>query len=307
MPEHPRAARGPLRRAAGRRRPRRHELAPRRRRRSSTSCSDSERPRTCSSTASSRSWSRTSTSTASRPSSWRTPASPTTPTRSSWPPARDGPLESWLEDENEPIAINYTSGTTGRSKGAVYTHRGAYLRAHGVALEIRLGYDSVHLWTLPMFHCNGWCLTWGVTAAGGTHVCLRKVDPERIWELFESEGVTHYSGAPTVHMSIVNHENAHPLEQRVIVPTGGSPPTPTLLAQDARAQPAPDPPLRPDRDLRPRHGLQLAAAVGRAVGRGAGEAALAPGPHLQRLRPRPGRRRGHGRRAARRARRSARS
>lgn len=137
--------------------------------------------------------------------------------------------ESWLEDENEPISINYTSGTTGKAKGAVYTHRGAYLRALGVALEIRLSYDSVHMWTLPMFHCNGWCLTWGVTAAGGVHVCMRKVDPGRIWDLFDSEGITHYSGAPTVHMSIVNHDKAHPLEQRVIVPTGGSPPTPALL------------------------------------------------------------------------------
>jgi fatty-acyl-CoA synthase len=141
----------------------------------------------------------------------------------------DEPPESWLEDENEPISINYTSGTTGKSKGAVYTHRGAYLRAFGVALETRLSYDSVHLWTLPMFHCDGWCLTWGVTAAGATHVCLRKVEPERIWELFDAEGVTHYSGAPTIHNSIVNHESAHPLEQSVVVPTGGSPPTPTLL------------------------------------------------------------------------------
>ena len=141
------------------------------------------------------------------------------------------PPESWLSDENEPIAINYTSGTTGRSKGAVYSHRGAYLRAHGVALETRLGYDSVHLWTLPMFHCNGWCLTWAVTAVAGTHVCLRKVDPKRIWELFEAEGVTHYSGAPTVHITIANHPSAHRLDQRVTVPTGGSPPTPTLLAQ----------------------------------------------------------------------------
>ena len=140
----------------------------------------------------------------------------------------DGP-ESWLEDENEPISINYTSGTTGRAKGATYTHRGAYLRALGAALEIKLGYDSVHLWTLPMFHCNGWCLTWAVTAAGGVHVCLRKVDPDRIWDLFESEGVTHYSGAPTIHMSIVNHDKAHPLEQHVTVPTGGSPPTPAVL------------------------------------------------------------------------------
>ena len=135
----------------------------------------------------------------------------------------------WLEDENEPISINYTSGTTGQSKGAVYTHRGAYLRALGVALEVRLGYDSVHLWTLPMFHCNGWCLTWAVTAAGGVHVCLPRVEPDLIWDLLESEGVTHYSGAPTVHMSIVNHEKAHRLKQRVIVPTGGSPPTPALL------------------------------------------------------------------------------
>ncbi|MFZ0042654.1 MAG: AMP-binding protein, partial [Solirubrobacteraceae bacterium] len=141
----------------------------------------------------------------------------------------DEPPESWLEDENEPISINYTSGTTGKPKGAIYTHRGAYLRAHGVALEIRLGYDSVHLWTLPMFHCNGWCLTWAVTAAGGVHVCLRKVEPDRIWDLFEAEGVTHYSGAPTVHMSIVNHDKAHQLEQRVTVPTGGSPPPPAVL------------------------------------------------------------------------------
>ncbi len=137
--------------------------------------------------------------------------------------------ESWLEDETEPISINYTSGTTGQSKGAVYTHRGAYLRALGAALEVKLGYDSVHLWTLPMFHCNGWCLTWAVTAAGGVHVCLRKVEPGRIWELLDSEGVTHYSGAPTIHMSIVNHERAHTLRQRVTVPTGGSPPTPALL------------------------------------------------------------------------------
>ena len=134
-----------------------------------------------------------------------------------------------VQDESEPISINYTSGTTGKSKGAVYTHRGAYLQAHCVAMEVKLGYDSVRLWTLPMFHCNGWCLTWGVTRAGGVHVCLRKVEPDRIWDLFESEGVTHYSGAPTVHMGIVNHDKAHRLDQHVTVPTGGSPPTPALL------------------------------------------------------------------------------
>ena len=143
----------------------------------------------------------------------------------------DEPPESRLEDENEPISINYTSGTTGKAKGAIYTHRGAYLRALGVALETRLSYDSVHLWTLPMFHCDGWCLTWGVTAAGAMHVCLRKVEPERVWQLFEDQGVTHYSGAPTIHISIVNHESAHPLDRKVIVPTGGSPPSPTLLGR----------------------------------------------------------------------------
>lgn len=139
------------------------------------------------------------------------------------------PIESPIRSEDEPISINYTSGTTGKSKGAIYTHRGAYLRALGVALETKLSYDSVHLWTLPMFHCDGWCLTWGVTAAGATHVCLRRVEPERIWQLFEDERVTHYSGAPTIHISIVDHESAHPLEQRVTVATGGSPPSPTLL------------------------------------------------------------------------------
>src|ERR671932_419881 len=139
------------------------------------------------------------------------------------------PRETYLQDEQDPISINYTSGTTGKSKGAVYTHRGAYLQATGVAHETRLNYESVHLWTLPMFHCNGWCLTWGVTAAAATHVCLRKVVPDLIWDLFDAEGVTHYSGAPTIHMSIVNHEKAHPLEQRVTVPTGGSPPSPALL------------------------------------------------------------------------------
>jgi fatty-acyl-CoA synthase len=142
-----------------------------------------------------------------------------------------GPFEPWHGHEDDPISINYTSGTTGRPKGAVYTHRGAYLRALGAALETRMGAGTVHLWTLPMFHCNGWCMTWAVTAVGGRHVCLRRVDPERIWELFEAEAVTHYSGAPTVHLSLVNHAAAHRLDQHVTVPTGGSPPSPTLLAR----------------------------------------------------------------------------
>src|SRR4051812_33007843 len=155
------------------------------------------------------------------------------------------PRETFLTDETDPISINYTSGTTGRANGAVSTPRAAYLQAKGDANETRRRYESVLLWTLPMFHCNGWCLPWGVTAAAATHVCLRKVVPDLIWDLFDAEGVTHYSGAPTIHMSIVNHEKAHPLEQRVTVPTGGSPPSPALLKRQRQPQPHPIPPHRP--------------------------------------------------------------
>ena len=84
------------------------------------------------------------------------------------------------DDEDQAISINYTSGTTGRPKGAIYHHRGAYLNALGEVIETRLTPESVYLWTLPMFHCNGWCFTWAVTAVGGRHVCLRKVDAGRI-------------------------------------------------------------------------------------------------------------------------------
>jgi fatty-acyl-CoA synthase len=136
-----------------------------------------------------------------------------------------------LEDEDEAIAINYTSGTTGRPKGAVYHHRGAYLNALGEVIETSLTPESVYLWTLPMFHCNGWCFTWAVTAAGGRHICLRKVDPERIWELIDEEGVTHYNGAPTVQASLLDHERAHRLEREVITTVSGSPPTAGLFAR----------------------------------------------------------------------------
>lgn len=136
-------------------------------------------------------------------------------------------MTSELGDEDEPISINYTSGTTGTPKGAVYHYRGAYLNSLGEVIETRLTPESVYLWTLPMFHCNGWCFTWAVTAVGGRHICLRKMEPGRVWELIDSEGVTHYSGAPTVQASILDHKSAHKLDHEIITTVSGSPPTPS--------------------------------------------------------------------------------
>ena len=139
--------------------------------------------------------------------------------------------EPWLEDEYETISINYTSGTTGRPKGVMIHHRGAYLNALGETIETGMTFEARYLWTLPMFHCNGWCFTWGVTALGGTHVCLRRVEPARIWELIDAEGITHYCGAPTVQIGIVNDPKAHPLARPVTCAVAGAPPSPTLLSK----------------------------------------------------------------------------
>ena len=138
-------------------------------------------------------------------------------------------LELWLADEEETISLAYTSGTTGQPKGVMYTHRGAYLNALGNVIETELNAESVFLWTQAMFHCNGWCFPWAVVAAAGTQVCLRKVDPALVWDLFEAYGVTHYNGAPTVHIALANHPAAHRLSHPLTVTTGGAPPTPTLL------------------------------------------------------------------------------
>ncbi len=134
-----------------------------------------------------------------------------------------------LDDEEEPIALNYTSGTTGRPKGVIYTHRGAYLNALGEVIETRLCPESKYLWTLPMFHCNGWCFTWAVTAVGGTHICLRKTDPGLIWELILREGVTHFNGAPTLQINLLEHPKATVVPEPVTVTIAGAPPSPTLL------------------------------------------------------------------------------
>ena len=130
------------------------------------------------------------------------------------------------QDESAPIALNYTSGTTGRPKGVVYHHRGTFLEACGNVMAWAMPAKPVYLWTLPMFHCNGWCFPWSVTAMGGTHVCLRAVDPALIFPMIAEHGVTHMCGAPTVLAMLVGA----PAEQRrrfphtVHIQTGGSPP-----------------------------------------------------------------------------------
>ncbi|MEO5677974.1 MAG: acyl-CoA synthetase, partial [Usitatibacter sp.] len=107
-------------------------------------------------------------------------------------------------DEWDAIALNYTSGTTGNPKGVVYHYRGAYLNAINNILDWSMPKHPVYLWTLPMFHCNGWCFNWTIAAAGGTNVCLRKVDPNLILELIREHRVTHYCGAPIVHSMLLN-------------------------------------------------------------------------------------------------------
>src|SRR6202012_6002374 len=113
------------------------------------------------------------------------------------------------------LALNYTSGTTGRPKGVMYHHRGAYLQSLAMAFHSRMSMSSRYLWTLPMFHCNGWCFTWATVAAGATQVCLRAPEPARIWTLLRTEGITHFSAAPTVLSMIAAAPEAHdgPLPQ----------------------------------------------------------------------------------------------
>src|ERR1700733_247245 len=143
----------------------------------------------------------------------------------------DVPLRWTVEDELATITINYTSGTTGKPKGVMYTHRGAYLNRLGELLPAEHSSDSVYLWTLPMFHCNGWCTAWAVTAIGGRHVCLRAVEAQRIWQLLDQEKVTHLNGAPPVLTALLGAEGAHELEPSLVITTAGAPPNPKTIAQ----------------------------------------------------------------------------
>ncbi|EOA29591.1 hypothetical protein CARUB_v10013269mg [Capsella rubella] len=133
--------------------------------------------------------------------------------------------------EWDPISINYTSGTTSRPKGVVYSHRGAYLNSLATVFLHQMPLYPVYLWTVPMFHCNGWCLIWGVAAQGGTNICLRKVSPKLVFKNIAMHKVTHMGGAPTVLNMIVNCPvtDHKPFPHRVEIMTGGSPPQPQIL------------------------------------------------------------------------------
>ncbi|MDH5751219.1 MAG: AMP-binding protein, partial [Deltaproteobacteria bacterium] len=138
------------------------------------------------------------------------------------------------EDENDVISINYTSGTTGNPKGVMYTHRSVYINALCNLLEVGMGADSVYLWTLPMFHCNGWCYVWGVTALGATHVCLRALSPRTIIREIMDRGVTHLCGAPIVLKMIVEgagEEGIAAFSQGLTVSTAATPPSPRIIGQ----------------------------------------------------------------------------
>jgi fatty-acyl-CoA synthase len=135
------------------------------------------------------------------------------------------------EDEWDSICLLYTSGTTGNPKGAVYSHRGAYLGALANALTFKVDHESRYLWTLPMFHCSGWTYTWAVTAAGATHICLRKVEPARIFEAIVEHRITHMCGAPIVLNMLVHApaDTKRPLPLRTKVATGGAAPPAVVI------------------------------------------------------------------------------
>lgn len=139
-------------------------------------------------------------------------------------------LDWHVADELGVISINYTSGTTGRPKGVMYSHRGAYLNALGEVIHNGFSADTRYLWTLPMFHCNGWCTAWAVTAVAGTHVCLRAVRGPAVWDGIDNEGVTHLCGSPTVCSLVVEAEEAHVLDRPLRITTAGAAPSPTVLA-----------------------------------------------------------------------------
>ena len=188
------------------------------------------------------------------------------------------PLLHPVADERGMLAINYTSGTTARPKGVMYHHRGAYLQALAMAVHMGLTSDSVHLWTLPMFHCNGWCFPWAVTATGGMHLCLPKLDASSIWRHMRESGVTHFCAAPTVLTMTIWDPRRHAQaaapgahRHRRRAPHAGA------ARAARRARHGHHASVRPDRDVRPVGRLRLAQRVERAADSRAGAAQVAAG------------------------------
>jgi acyl-CoA synthetase (AMP-forming)/AMP-acid ligase II len=143
-------------------------------------------------------------------------------------------LAAQAANEEDVIALAYTSGTTARPKGVEYTHRGCYLAALGNVIESGLNYHvgrCKYLWTLPMFHATGWTFPWAVTAVRGTHYCLRKIDYPEMWRLLKEEGITHFNAAPTVNTLLCAAKEAERLDQPVRVTVAASPPTAHLFEQ----------------------------------------------------------------------------
>ena len=159
-------------------------------------------------------------------------------------PGQETDYESYLEnghtdfewqrpdDEWQALALNYTSGTTGNPKGVVYHHRGAFLNAMGNAMMFGLDNQSTYLWTLPMFHCNGWSYPWAVTAVGATHVCMRSTDPEEIFRLIDRHRVTHLCGAPIILNMLIHADENKKIKftHRVEIATGGASPPSSVIA-----------------------------------------------------------------------------
>lgn len=144
-------------------------------------------------------------------------------------------LDNWVlpEDEWDAIALNYTSGTTGNPKGVVYHHRGAALNAIAQVLEFDMPKRPVYLWTLPLFHCNGWCFAWTIASRGGVNVCLRKFDPKTCFDLIRQEGVNYYCAAPVVHAALANapEEIKQGIEHEVNGMIAGAAPPEAVLAR----------------------------------------------------------------------------
>ena len=190
------------------------------------------------------------------------------------------------DDEWRAISLNYTSGTTGNPKGVVYHHRGAYLNALSNIIGWNLAHHPVYLWTLPMFHCNGWCFPWSLAAVGGTNICMRRVEAGTIYRAIAEEGVTHMCGAPVVLGMILNADDdeRRSLPHPVHVMTAAAPSAGRGAGTHGARRIQGDPCLRAHGDVRPRGDLRVEERVERSAHVGAGGTEFPSGGALSRAR-----------------------